>query len=125
MPAGALQQYTEAIDLELGAAIAILNESSMETALQQLDPQKPNSNIKLHLARVGIDASLVETHSNTLQNIHKQLRPIAKGILPNTAGSNVKCFRMRSRQDSKELCRRERLRKALHTEVRLHRHSKL
>ena len=43
VPAGALQQYTEAIDLELGAAVAMLNaelDSSMKTALQQLNPQK-------------------------------------------------------------------------------------
>ena len=42
VPAGALQQYTEAIDLELGAAIAMLNaelDSSLETALQQVNPQ--------------------------------------------------------------------------------------
>ena len=128
VPAGALQQYTEAIDLALGAAIAVLNaelDRSMETALQQLNPQKPNSNIKAHLAHVGIDASLIETQSNTLQHILEQLHPIAKGILPYTAGGNVKCFRMRSRRDSKDLCRLRRLRKALHTAMRLHRHSKL
>ena len=42
VPASALQQYTEAIDLELGAAIAMLNaelDSSLETALQQVNPQ--------------------------------------------------------------------------------------
>ena len=128
MPAGALQQYFEAIDLALGAAIAVLNaelDRSMETALQQLNPQKPSSNIKAHLAHVGIDASLIETHSNTLQHILEQLHPIAKGILPYTAGGNVKYFKMRSRRDSKDLCRLRRLRKALHTAVRLHRHSKL
>ena len=125
VPASALQQYTEAIDLELGAAIAMLKaelDSSMETALQQLNPQKPNSNIKAHLAHVGIDEGLVETHNNTLQNILEQLHPNAKGILPYTADGNVKYFRMRSRQDSKDLCK---LRKPLHTAVRLHRHRKL
>ena len=65
-----------------------------------------------------------ETHSNTLQNILEQLHPIAKGILPYTAGGNVKRFSMRSRRDSKDLCRLRRLRKALHTAVRLHRHSR-
>ena len=53
VPAGALQQYTEAVDLELGAAIAMLNaelDSSLETALQLLDPQRPNSRIKAQLA---------------------------------------------------------------------------
>ena len=106
VPAGVLQlQYTEAADLELSAAIAMLNEeldSSMQTALQQLDPQKPNSNIKAQLTHVDIKADLIETHSNTLQNILEQVHPIAKGILPYTTGGSVKCFRIRSRQDSKE-----------------------
>ena len=42
VPAGALQQCTEAVDLELSAAIAVLNaelDSSMETALQHLKSQ--------------------------------------------------------------------------------------
>ena len=80
VPACALQQCTEAIDLELGAASAMLDaelHSSIETALQQLNPQKPDSNIKADLAHVGTDAGLVETHSNTLQNILEQLHPIA------------------------------------------------
>ena len=127
-PASALRQHPKAVDLELGAAMCMLNaelDSCMETALQQLNPQKPSSNIKAHLAHVGIDAGLVEIHSNTLQNILEQLHPIAKGMLPFTAGSNVKGFRMRSRRDSKDLCKLRRLRKALHTAVRLHRHSKL
>ena len=68
VPACALQQNTEAIDLALGAAIAVLNaelDRSMEVALQHLNPQKPNSNIKAHLAHVGIDASLIETQQHS------------------------------------------------------------
>ena len=112
MPAGALQQFTEAIDLRLSAAIAMLNadlDSSMKTAPQQLNLQKPNSNITTHLAHFGTDASLFETHSNTLQNIPEQLHSIAKGILSYTACGNVKYFRMRSSRDSKDLHRVSRL----------------
>ena len=97
----------------------------METALQELNPQRLNSNIKSQLAHVGINTGLVETYSNILQDILEQLHPIAKGVLPYTAGGNAKCFKMRSRGDSKDLCRLRQLRKALHTAVRLHRHSKL
>ena len=127
VPAGALQQYTEAVDLELGAAITMLNtkqDSSMETALQELNRQRPNSNIKSQLAHVGINPGLIEIYSNSLQDILEQLHPIAKGIMPYTAGGNAKCFKMRSRRASKDLCRLRQLRKALHTAVRLHRHSK-
>ena len=99
-------------------------DSSLETALQLLDPQRPNSNIKAQLANAGINADLVTTHSGALQNILEQLQPIAKRILPYTAGGNA-TFRMRSRRDNKDLSRLRRLRKALHTAVRLHRHSKL
>ena len=128
VPAGALQQYTVAVDLELSAAIAVLNaelDSSMETALQQLDPHRLNSDIKAQLAHVGINTNLIETHSKSLQDKLEQLHPIAKGILPYTTGSDGKCFKIRSRRDSKELCRLRRLRKALHTAVRLHRHNRL
>ena len=97
----------------------------MEIALQQLDPHRPNSNIKAQLAHVGINTNLIETHSNRLQDILEQLHPIGKGILPYTTGSDGKCFKMRSRQDSKEVCRLRRLRKALHTAVRLHRYNRL
>ena len=71
-----LQQYTEAVDLELGAAIVMLNaelDSSLDTALQLSDPQKPNSNIKAQVANAGIAADLITTHSGTLQDIPDQL----------------------------------------------------
>ena len=128
VPAGALQQYTETVDLELSAAIAVLNaelDSSMETALQQLDPHRPNSDIKAQLAHAGIDTNLIETHSNSLQSTLEQLHPIAKGILPYTTGSDGECFKMRSRQNIKDFCRLRKLRKALHVAVRLRRHNKL
>ena len=94
VPAGALQQYTETVDLELGAAIAMLNtklDSSMETALRELNLQRPNSNVKSQLAHVGINAGLIETYSNILQDILEQLHPIAKGILPYTAQRLMAC----------------------------------
>ena len=90
-------------------------DSSMETALRELNPQRPNSNVESQLAHVGINAGLIETYSNILQDILEQLHPLAKGILPYTAGGNAKCFKMRSRRDSKDLCRLRQLRKALHT----------
>ena len=96
-------------------------DSSMERALQQLDPHRPNSDIQAQLAHVGINTNLIETHSKSLQDILEQLHPIAKGILPYTTGSDGRCFKMRSRQDSKDLCRLRRLR----TAVRLHRHNRL
>ena len=98
-------------------------DSSLGTALQLSDPQRPNSNIKAQLASVGIDADLITAHSGTLQDILYRLQPIAKCILPYTAGGNA-TFRMRSRRDNKDLGRLRRLRNALNTAVRLHRHSK-
>ena len=59
-----------------------------------------------------------------MQNILEQLQPIAKCILPYTAGGNA-TYRMRSRRDSKDLGRLCGLRKALHTAVRMHRQSAL
>ena len=70
VPASALQHYTEAADLELGTAIAMLNsdlDNSVKTALQQLNLQRPNSNIKAQLAQAGINAGLIEKYSNSLQ----------------------------------------------------------
>ena len=83
MPAGTLQQYTEAVDLELSAAIAVLNaelDSSMERALQQLDPHRPNNNIKAQLAHVGINTNLIETHSKSLQDILEQHVQTIEGL---------------------------------------------
>ena len=47
VPAGHLQQYTEAVALELGAAMLNADlDSSLDTALQLSYLQQPNSNIR-------------------------------------------------------------------------------
>ena len=52
-------------------------DKSMESAMRQLNLQRPNGNIRTRLANVSINANLIDTYSNSLQTILERLHPIA------------------------------------------------